>query len=142
MTVKQLACLHCAPSWYLLTPAPFPPLESKLHSRQACLPCLLLVNIVSAPCPYTQSELVAAKRHMDGLQRLAGYGGRPGDAEAAAAAAERAGRAEEALRRLEAELGGLRQRYAQVGRRPVVHFFYVHLRLAVLHPRRRAAFSK
>ncbi|GIM00811.1 hypothetical protein Vretimale_5731 [Volvox reticuliferus] len=58
-----------------------------------------------------ESELLAKERQLEGLQRLVGNS-RAGDAEAAAAAEERAHRAEEAARRLDAELGAVRQRCA------------------------------
>ncbi|PNH02559.1 hypothetical protein TSOC_011452 [Tetrabaena socialis] len=60
-----------------------------------------------------ESELVTRERQLEELGRLAGYSC-AGDAEAAAAAAERAGRAEEVARRLDSELGGLRMRYSQL----------------------------
>nr|BAI63221.1 basal body protein [Chlamydomonas reinhardtii] len=60
-----------------------------------------------------ESEMVSKERQLDGLQRLAGYS-RAGDAEAAALAAERAGRAEEAAKRLDVELAGVRQKYSQL----------------------------
>ncbi len=84
----------------------------------ACLHLCTLTALAN-DCPLSlpfQSELAAAKRQIDGLQRPAGYGGRPGDAEMDAAAAEGAGRAEEgaeegaedAFLRLEVEPGSPR----------------------------------
>ncbi|GLI64985.1 hypothetical protein VaNZ11_008410 [Volvox africanus] len=56
-----------------------------------------------------ESELLVKERQLEGLQRLVGNS-RAGDAEAAAAAEERACRAEETARRLDTELGAVRQR--------------------------------